>query len=895
MQKKNNLMKIKSYFILGILLVLSIGFVSAGFSYKSNNLITNYSAGEKIKGTFNISFNNELADNIFTSNLKGNISLLDFLNKNNLVRNINFNCSTVSCGTDYNSAEEVSQISLTQNQEKFIGFKITGEQFDSASEISLTIQSNAVNSCAKQVEFKFLGNEKEMAFVNSKYVDEKCSIENYGCFNLGLGSYSQATIGNSVLCEKMSLPAAPAYRLGAKVKNTSNGVAGQLKMQLYDLDENLLGQNTLPSLTKSEYKITTIINYSSAKPGNYLVCITGESGTEYKINRETEGTNCGTNNFGNDNYNKDYEIFAYPLKFGAVNFEIKESPTIPAVGESVLEFIEDYIFDHYDGECNPECIVPISFSGVAQTLGLSNAKIKYSESGDNIENNKIYSVAKNPAKITSNELKLDLSKTDFLIPLGSSEEKFKLFLNNQQIFEKSINLKKSFDFDITPKFVLVGIETKFQAITNESINSSIWKFTEGVEKSSNSKNSSYTYLKSGANKLEVELMNKFGIKSKKIFDVISGNAKISANLTLQKYKTRISNLTKSYDIMPLWIKKELEKEINPTDLNAKLKIIENDFKIAVNDSDYVDLINDLIKLNVPVSVFISEKGNLPIEAGLEGIDTSYVEEISVGGDFEDLDKKISAWIRENYEVNIDFEIYSALYDTGIEDVLTKFKFDINKLKENDDTVYLFIDFPIEKIKFKESYSEKPISAGAGTYIPLIGSKDIEFVIPEKIYVEDLRAYLSPEAKFLPTIVDDEEVEEQEEGKFEFSFTKFVIGAIVLIIIFFTAYIALQEWYKKNYEKHLFENKDLLYNLLSFIYNGRANGLTDSEIGKKLEKSGWNSEQITYAFRKIDGKRTGMFEIPIFKSIENKKVRQELEKRLPPGRRLDARFIKSPEI
>ena len=123
--------------------------------------------------------------------------------------------------------------------------------------------------------------------------------------------------------------------------------------------------------------------------------------------------------------------------------------------------------------------------------------------------------------------------------------------------------------------------------------------------------------------------------------------------------------------------------------------------------------------------------------------------------------------------------------------------------------------------------------------------------------------------------------------------KVILWLVIIIIIFFIIYIAMQEWYKRRYEKHLFKNPDDLYNLLNFIYNSRKAGISDNDIRNKLRAKSWSSEQITYALRKISGKRTGMYEIPIFKFLENKKVKEELSRRQTQP--LDARFIKSSNL
>ena len=69
-------------------------------------------------------------------------------------------------------------------------------------------------------------------------------------------------------------------------------------------------------------------------------------------------------------------------------------------------------------------------------------------------------------------------------------------------------------------------------------------------------------------------------------------------------------------------------------------------------------------------------------------------------------------------------------------------------------------------------------------------------------------------------------------------------------------------------------------------------MDDNAIRKNLHGSLWGGEQIIYAFKKIDGKRTGMFEIPLFRGSEQRKIQDEIQKR---RQRMggDARFIKRP--
>jgi hypothetical protein len=61
-------------------------------------------------------------------------------------------------------------------------------------------------------------------------------------------------------------------------------------------------------------------------------------------------------------------------------------------------------------------------------------------------------------------------------------------------------------------------------------------------------------------------------------------------------------------------------------------------------------------------------------------------------------------------------------------------------------------------------------------------------------------------------------------------------------------------------------------------NCEVQGFLKNEMFSKLREFNWSNEQITYVWKKLHGKRTGMWEIPIFKFIENLEVKREIKKR-----------------
>ena len=92
------------------------------------------------------------------------------------------------------------------------------------------------------------------------------------------------------------------------------------------------------------------------------------------------------------------------------------------------------------------------------------------------------------------------------------------------------------------------------------------------------------------------------------------------------------------------------------------------------------------------------------------------------------------------------------------------------------------------------------------------------------------------------------------------------------------YIILQEWYKRYYENYLFKDKNQLFNLITFMHNSLNQKLSRDQIFEKLRPLRWSNEQLVYAWKKLHGKRTGMWEIPIFISFEKYQIKKEIEKR-----------------
>ncbi|MEK6892948.1 MAG: PKD domain-containing protein [Nanoarchaeota archaeon] len=874
--------------LLGILFLAALAAFLASFSeanviYKNNTIEKEYSAGEAIRGNVNLSFDNELAQSLFKSNFPGNISLLDLLKANSFEEGKDYNCTTKDCISDYIIKAEINSFFLNESEKKAIGFKITGEDIEIKS-LKLILKSDAQPACYRQIVIDALGKNENL-IQNSRYTNYACGYTYRGCFEPD-AEIEQADIDEVPYCENITLPYGPAFQLGAKVMNSSK--QGNLKMQLFNQDRELLGSCILPKHKIFNENLGCIVNYSSTEASNYFVCISLDSGsnTNYTIASENSGRICGMAGI-EEEFSRDFDIFAKEMQFDSVDIEIAQ-PLFEKLfsGASLIEYAQNYIDEKYNKDCKKGCFIPFEVQGdVPQTITILNPEIKYSAKRVSSTASKIYVLEKESPKIKSRFLNINIEHAGFSIPLGSKENKFSLYLENNILFQiENLTISPSFSFDISPKTLMIAFKTEFKIDSKESIASSNWKFGSESSKTVKDKKIKWIFYNEGIYPVEVTATNKKGVTSKRKFYVIVGNAKEAAELLASDYQKDLNNFFKQINSYPQWIKEGIDKKINFTEINTSFSEIKNKMN-ETQEVNYSKVVAELSNLKIPSEIFASKSWkNLPLEISAAQMDVGYIETISnmSAVNKEELKLNILNWAGENYASNISGELISLKVQDENEPILTKFLVSFEAKREQSEA-YFIIDYPRNQVVFAKDYGARDINSDSASaaHIPFAGSKTFEFLILQEIEPSQIRLYLSPNIAMFNEESNVTPVENPKPKKAGWGYFFLVLGMLIV-------YIAMQEWYKRRYEFHLFKIKDDLYNLINFIYNSRASGMADSSIKAKLEDSGWSSEQVSFAFKKINGKRTGMFEIPIFKFFENLKVKKEIDKRQQTG---DARFIK----
>lgn len=875
-------------FLVLISIVFASAFSSASYKYVSEDIVRSYSGGENVRGSVILSFNNENANSLITSSYAGSIKLIDLIKANGYTLG-DYRCDSANCGKNYRATGDTNQLDISsESQVSRIGIYFEGrEVYVRSADFSIT--SNVGLACSKQITID-VGENNQFLIQNNLFNREAiCSDEKeYGCFdrNLASGSYSKLLITQEGVCERVNLRDAPAYEFGAMIENTTNGVKGDLKMELFNNESVFIGECNLPALDVAVGEKKCIIEKPILNNGKYYACISLKGGNaKYQIKAESSGQVCGTGDIlGVQEGDFDYEIFAKPLPYDLIKNLSISNAFFKTTGDNLEDYLDDYISENYERNCTSGCIVPVAFYGVNQHLDFNNISIEYDASpGNVVTRNILKEITQTDSKISSGNLSLELSYAKFKTPSKTANNKtsFNLFIAGKPLFNSSLNLDLTpgFDFNVNPKFAFIGLPTNFVALTGENITSGVWKFGNGEQKTASGKVVSYIYTVGGNYTLDVSLTNSRGFTARKTFSINVGNASQSAAILLNSSKSKVNKIKEFTNKQPAWIQGYVNSRLNVSEVEKDIIVLDGLLRNARNESDYINIVEGLIGLNLVDGFKVGKRGVLPFSLGFSSIDVSYIENISnykVPEDKRELLKENIIFLNgENYDSQISFEEVNLISGSNEDGLYTKININPGVKIASKGKDYLIIDYPLEQITFSKDYKAESISGDykSGTYIPLAG-ENIEFILPGKVSFVDLGSYISP----IISEVGDYEEDIFVAKKYPTSWV--VIGLITIFIITFILYIALQEWYKRHYESYLFPNRDDLYNLINFIYNSRNSRLNDDDIKKKLNANKWNGEQISYAFKKIDRKRTGMFEIPLFRGREQEKIREEIAKRQP---------------
>ena len=902
-------MRPKSLFFITI--ALCMNFVSANviLGNLSHQLQTKYSPSEVLEGWINVSFDKEFNNNIIKG-FNSDITIKDFLDKNNIDCSISDECSCfpLDCRTRYSTigfSMSSDSFNLNLLETKIIGMKLSGNVSE-ITNFGFNITSNSQKSCFNPLIIDLLDDNNIEYVSEDVLIGETCFIEKpFGCYNSK--DISGMTPITSRLCQEIVLPPMRGFEVGAVI----NGSGDAVFTMTLDAAGNA-GICTISASGTGDYSCYIVLDKSLDDYTNTEVCILSYGGNSYsyKINFEDNDT-CGYSEDSNNRYDHDFEIYAKPLKYNAVpDFRFDQS----FLGDEfdIIADINDYINSRFNGNCDPECLIPIRiFSGINQKLNISNFNLEYNANG--LTKNPItnfYNLDKTSALISSNFIKLDLKEANILVPSKIGEKDLVLKIADKKIEETIIVKDNPKIKNIFPRNPIFQVPTKFRVIF-EDINKTkenetylyTWDFGDGsFPKTSFEDNIEHTYIEKGSYQLTVNIIGENLDISKTVsVDVTSPYKAI--NDTIKKYRDNLENIENSLNLLPAWIEERIRKIADLDSLKEAVDRSEKNYKqtFESEEVELIEIMNNLVVLNIPTDL-VEDRVINPSQfiQSKERLDINVLEELGAGTVNEEKDKyydSINKWLRENMDTSFESKTYIFTYEDASDEILLSHLKLIIKPKKEIEEFYVVIEGNPSEIKFNEDYGERELNSGLWIGYSLLPEgelKTIEFLYPSTIEFLDLPIYVSPEFRKLEfgfdlgvcnynNICEDNFGETYKNCRNDCKpYTLTIIYLIILIFMALLAYIILQEWYKKYYQSHLFPDKNQFFNIMAFMKNAELNKLNKKQIFEKLLPYKWTHEQLTFAWNKYHGKRTGMWEIPIFIKMQKKKVNEELEKRKKLG-------------
>ncbi|MFH1521607.1 MAG: PKD domain-containing protein, partial [archaeon] len=786
--------------------------------------------------------------------------------------------SPPDCSKDYNFSNEVSDknFNILSSGKKYVGFVVNGKNIVVDS-LDFEIESDFTESAKQPLSINFFEED------NWKFSEFSDSFlpKNWGCYSLV--GIQGPLIGNSFYCEMISIPDSGKLYVGADVSGVD---VVDLNMTVYP--ESGTGAswdcNFDPNSEEGCLIEPDIGEIFSA--GNYQVCVGADTLTGYKINQDDVGDNCGFSYAsGPEGSVKDYAIFAQATKYADANFFSSDDFD----KEDIVSAMNTLITERYEGDCSEGCVLPIEFSGITQNIRIHDVQLVYTRNLEWDSSDKIYDLNAIPVTVDFNGI-LDLGLLGFSV---SKTMEYIVSLNGTELFKEDINILP------TPIILLIlplnppaGVPIEFHAGVNFSGNQSLtykWDFGDEKTITTNVPFASHTYADLRNYTLTLEVSAGGNLTSTKTFNIetISPEMAIDANLILKK--NALENVKSSIESFPFWYIGALSKVININFFESELDRLDRARNNSFNEQDFIKIAGELYALNIPTRLNINSFEVPYLMTELKDINIKSIEIISGtvnGASNNDYAKPILTWQNKNINVNyITKEFGVSFWDGKDSAIFRVYSFEVNS--ESDEESYFVINRPFSELYFKENIGARKVDDS--TIIILEGGSDKSF----EFYYESTEPtsfFVSPK---LSSIVIEADIDtscnynlvcEEEYGENPDNcrsdckpISRAVIYMILSLVFMLVIYAILQVWYKRRYEKYLFKDDRQLYNLLMYVTNARARGMTDLRIGADLRSKGWSSERVNYIIKKSRGDRTGLYEIIPFEKVSayfrNRKARK----------------------
>jgi len=877
-------MKIK-IILLFLIILFSLSYVSASIELIEKNIKDKFYQGEKLSGNIELNILNESYNSYFKVDSAYPNSFITLVRRSNQFCCF---CQPFDCSPRYTAFNSTTTktIEIRDNESSF-GLKVIGNRVRIV-DIKLNLSGNFGEQDRIPLKIDFFDRVANWVYkeLPSPETPNSYNSPNWGCYDItipnsgiGLPPHEKFQIASdSRYCEKIYLPESSYVRAGAEIESTS---PSELKISVYNED------NQVDEITSCTYNSSQGDCYLARDQGNwyregsYYFCLGLKNpnspiiGT-ISIFKENYGNTCGWYIPQGYNLNQmiqtrslvDYSIYAKTGKYAPSKPVIIGSSNV----DRLIERANFYLNQTYHNLCSSGCTLPIFVSGVNQNVTIYGAKIDYeiiAGDGGITTNSLIYDLFKMDATFDFSGT-LDLSTTNYTLTTRGNTSLILKF-NNQQILSFPISVfSESSIGDIYPSNPPAGLKTNLtiNVRSDAGISKIEWNFGDNETTQTTSPSVEHIYRNIGNYNLLVKLTDINGVAVTKTFAITVTSPIDFINSDLDTKTKRLGNLTSSIASLPIWIQGKVKEKINFSFYEREIREIQILKATNAGDQKLVDLFSRLQNLKVPSYVFVSEQSTSPNILQLDKIDPEIILSYA-GGEIDNStieDYKVSILNWQNRNTISEVNKTQISYFDGSDNLVPVLGiYSISIAQNSSEEIYIVINQNLGNLEFRSN--EDPVRIEQSTLIEFMGNKKIEFF---DLTGNELTFFISPKLSSLNVISYIQECNFNgicEKGETisgcrnDCKPTKLATWYFITLgIILFCFYSFLAWWYKYRYESRLFINKTQVYNIVMFILNSRSNGLSDWRIRDLLGQKSWNSEQISYGFKKANGQRIGFPEI-----------------------------------
>lgn len=858
-----------------ILLVLSVGFVSATVIVHNASLKENYFLNETISGTVNLTITNEnLASNISSSSFE-KVSLKDFLDFNGAA----YTCEPLNCGKSYSSVSSGNSktLKVVGSGDYYFGLVLTGNNVR-LSDLDFDIKSDFKEEINNPLSIDFFEGKLKWKFNEFSNI---FTAKYYGCYDETKASPGPL-IRTSSYCELITLSESGKIEMGAIVDSSDNK---NLRMNLYlGSGGGSLGSCTYNPSTKESCIVQADLGevFSS---GSYQVCVSADTPTDYKLYTEDVGSNCGfVKSSGPSNSTKDYGVFARVAKYkNATGFDSDEFNMV-----SLADYADKILESKYNRNCKNSCFLPIKINGANQNITLENLSAEITIDGEDNVYSSVHELVVSETKVGFSGI-LDFRLLGFK---AKDSGNYKISLGSNVLVNQNIKITPSpLVNSVTPLNPPAGVPVKFIANVdfggNKDTLTYVWTFGDGKTNTTKSNEIVYSYLNISNYTMKLKVSSR-NLSSEKSFVITTISPKEAVNSTLKLRGKELDNFFNQTERLPSWYSKAILKESKYDFFRGELDRLTRAELNAFEEKDYIKIAQDLYSLDFPAFLFSEKNLGIGLVDDPEGVKPEVIASFAGGINSEFLEgykQAIINWQGESVDSRISSDSFFIKKSSGVnEEILNVYDVYVTS-KDNYGETYFVIDrdssdvYANGETRLRDVESSTLVTINSGEEINFqfytLNEQPINFFASPRLNSLVIEATIDTSCNFNNVC---ESGENSQTCRSDCKPTGAVILYLTLIVLFaLVVYTLMQIWYDRRYEKHLFEDRRYLFNLLMYIANARARGKNYGEILKDLKEKGWSREQLHYAIAKSQGRRVGLPEIiPISKIMANKRNKMALQ-------------------